>query len=75
MWCCFKPPDTKIEIPKWLNNPEAPEEISERFGCLEDPPVADFTEISVIIIAADMVEPFILDHSTISMEPCEITEN
>lgn len=81
MWCCFKPPDTKIEIPKWLN-PEAPKEIS---GCLEDPPTPitafpDSTETPEIlindgIIAADMVEPFILEHSTISMEPCEITEN
>ena len=41
--------------------PEAPEEVSEK---LETP----ITEII-------MVEPFILDHSTISMEPCEITEN
>jgi hypothetical protein len=86
MWCCFKPPDTKIEIPKWL--PEAPdgcledpptplEKIPERFDCLErleDPPTPitapDSTEVVI-----DIVEPFVLEHSTISMEPCEITEN
>ena len=75
MWCCFKPPDTKIEsvnIPKWLNNPEAPEEVSERFGCLEDLQVP-ITEIPEVV--TDIVEPFVLEHSTIYMEPCEITEN
>ena len=73
MWCCFKPqfkvPNTKIEIvniPKWLNNPEAPEEVPERPACLEDPPIPE------VVIT---IEPFILDNSTISMEPCEITEN
>ena len=60
MWCCFKPPDTKIEIPKWLNNPETPE-VPEK-----ETPVPDSIEIT-----ADMVEPFVLDHSTILMTECE----
>ena len=67
MWCCFKPPDTKIElvnIPKWLNNPETLD------ACLEDPPTPitapDSTEVFT-----DMVEPFVLDHSTILMTECE----
>ena len=68
MWCCFKPfkvPDTKTEIvniPKWLNNPEAPE-VPEK-----ETPVPDSIET---IIVADMVELFILEHSTILMTECE----
>jgi len=69
MWCCFK-------ISKVPEMPEIPpQEVPEKVSCcLEDPPTP-ITETLEIIIAANMVEPFILDHSTISMEPCEITEN
>ena len=67
MWCCFKPPDTKIElvnIPKWLNNPETLD------ACLEDPPTP-ITSPDSTEVFTDMVEPFVLDHSTILMTECE----
>lgn len=77
MWCCFKAPKTKIpEVSCCLEILEGPLEkaeqsfsntdaleVSERS---EDPPVPDSTEV-----ITDMVEPFVLDHSTILMTECE----
>ena len=62
MWCCFKVPETL-------------EEVHETVVCLEAPevpvPVPDDPVPVPEVPDPDIIEPFILDHSTILMSECE----
>ena len=56
MWCCFKVPETLEEV-VYLETP-----VSDVPVPVPDVPVP---------VPETLIEPFILDHSTISMTECE----
>ena len=66
MWCCFKVPETLEEVH---------ETVYDTVVCLEAPEVpVPVPEVPVPVPEVpdpDIIEPFILDHSTILMSECE----
>ena len=58
MWCCFKVPETLEEVH---------ETVYDTVVCLEAPEVP----VPVPVPDPDIIEPFILDNSTILMSECE----